>query len=374
MSYKRLIKERHLITLWISQVLSCVGDQLYGIASVWIAVQQGGPKAGFVAASGSIAGFCLGLFGGVYADRWNRRTTMIVVDVLRAAVVLALAISAHFTPLTLWQLGLASACVASLGSLFEPSIQASIPELTKKSGTRQAMNALMLVNHRLARTIGPGVAGLLVAMMPIHHFFTLDAITFGISAIAIASLGRHYNWKSSVMPAKQGVSGVIHDIASAARLVRGHQELVWTLGIYIASNIAWHAGFIVGFALWAKQVLHSDVGTFGTLIACYGVGSVLSNIVMGTVTSRRRMFFVSFSEVIFGIGFCIVALANNLPLACFGAALAATGGPMGDIFLVAMIQEDMPREFIGKVYSLRMFIANFGAAVGLLSAPALLAR
>jgi len=60
-----------------------------------------------------------------------------------------------------------------------------------------------------------------------------------------------------------------------------------------------------------------------------------------------------------------------LPIACFGSALAATGGPMADIVLMVMMQTDMPRDVLGKVFSLRYFVMFLGSALGLLVAPAL---
>lgn len=124
MEYLRIFQQAHLLRLWLSQVFSAVGDQLCSIAVIWISVQNGGASAGFVAAAGSLAGLALGLIGGVYADRWNRRTTMIAVDFLRAAVVFVLASIGNYIPLTLWHLGIAAVLVSALGSLFEPALQA----------------------------------------------------------------------------------------------------------------------------------------------------------------------------------------------------------------------------------------------------------
>jgi MFS family permease len=297
---------------------------------------------------------------------------MIAVDVLRALAVLALASTAQCMPLALWQMALASVMVSAFGALFDPSLQASIPELAQTPSTLQAMNALMMVNHRLARTVGPGCAGLLVALMPIHHFFTLDAISFLVSAAAIFSLGRNYRWKA--LPSKahaEGFAGICKDIALGAKMVWQHEQLRWSFAIYVISCVAWAAGYIIGIPLFAKQALRGDVGTFGAIVAAYGFGSVLSNIAMGAFVTRRRMFFVSISEIVFGIGFLILAFARSLPVACLGAGFAASGGPMSDIMLVAMMQCDMPREHLGKVNSLRFFIMNSGLGIGLLLAPAL---
>lgn len=369
MGYGQIAKQPHLSGLWLSQVFSSIGDQIYSIAIVWISIQTGGASAGFVTGAGSLSGMLFGLIGGVYADRWNKRTTMIVVDLLRAATVMALAVIGHFMPLNLWLLGAASVIVAGLGALFDPALAASLPELTQgDEKSLQAMNALMQVNHRLARTIGPLVAGWLVAVTALHHFFTVDAFTFIVSALVVFLIRGNYKWKPE-QPAQKGLAGVWNDIKRGAQIVYTHEQILWAFGLYVGANIAWAAGFMVGLPLWAKALPHADVGTYGTIVAAYGVGSVSSNIVMGTVNSRRRMLFISVSQIIFAIGFAVIAVSQNMLWACFGALLAATGGPVGDVMLMIMMQTDVPRKDLGKVFSLRQCVMYMGSSLGLMLAP-----
>lgn len=375
MAYSRILKEPHLMGLWLSQVLSSVGDQLYSIAIVWIAVETGGAAAGFVTAAGAVSGLAFGLLGGVYADRWNKRSTMIAVDLLRAAIVLSLAFIGHFMPLTLWHLGIASVLVSGLGALFDPALTACLPELCRENEAKlQAMNAMMQVNHRLARTIGPGLAGWLVAVTALHHFFTLDAVTFVVSAAAIFSIRGNYRWKPEKVPDSRGLAGLWKDIRRGASIVYTHEQMLWSFAIYIMANIAWCAAFMIGMPLWAKQLPGADVGTYGLMVAAYGVGSVSANVVMGTVVTRKRMFFISISQLIFALGFTIIVFADNLPLACFGAFLSAIGGPAGDVLMMVMLQTDVPRQDLGKVFSLRQCVMYLGGALGLALAPLLYSR
>src|SRR5439155_5845599 len=97
--YLNMLRQRHLATLWASQVLSAIGDQLHFIAVLWISIQIGGANAGFVVAAGTTAGLVCGLIGGVYADRWNRQVSMVIVDLVRGLAVLTLAVLAHLGPL-----------------------------------------------------------------------------------------------------------------------------------------------------------------------------------------------------------------------------------------------------------------------------------
>lgn len=370
MEFAKLFRHPHLLRLWVGQVLSAVGDQLYSIAVIWISVKSAGPAAGFVAAAGSIAGLCLGLLGGVYADRWNRRSTMIVVDILRALTVFSLALAGQVAPVEMWQLGLSAAVINALDSLFNPALQASLPALTENNAARlQAMNALMQMNHRLARTIGPALAGWLVAVLPIHHFFSLDAISFLISAVAIFSISKRFAWKAEPdQKSRNGLAGIWDDICSGARVVRGHRQICWGFIFDLFVSFAWSTGFVIGFPLLIKENLHGDVGAYGAIVAAYGVGAVLSNLVVGNIACRRRMLWISNSNFTFLVGFSMVAFAPNLAIACLGSALSAVGGPIGDIPLTIMMQMDLPGKDLGKAYSLRTFVCAVGNSLGLLSA------
>ncbi|MBW2282716.1 MAG: MFS transporter [Deltaproteobacteria bacterium] len=86
--------KRGLSLLWAGQLLSGIGDRLHAVALMWIAVEAVGERAGFVAAAGPAAQLLLGLLGGVYADRWDKRRAMLVADLLRTAAVASLAAAA----------------------------------------------------------------------------------------------------------------------------------------------------------------------------------------------------------------------------------------------------------------------------------------
>src|SRR4051794_39671751 len=184
MGVLRVLRQRHLAILWVGQVLSALGDQLYDIAVLWIAVQLVGGAAGLVAAAGRGASLVCGLLGGVYADRWNRRTIMIAVDLIRAGVVGTLPVLAGLGVLQLWHLAAVAVVVDGLDALFTPALQASLPALSGDRQTLQAAGGMMDVPQRLARVLGPGLAGLIIGVLPLTHFFTLDAASFVISALA----------------------------------------------------------------------------------------------------------------------------------------------------------------------------------------------
>lgn len=369
MGFLKVLRIRHLAILWLSQVLSAIGDFFYLIAVMWIAVKVAGSAAGIVAAAEAGSMLLFGLLGGVYADRWNRRTTMIAVDILRAIAVGILPVLALTGTLQFWHLVVVAVIVGSLGALFDPALQASLPALTGNPQILQATNGLMDVTRRLARALGPSMAGVLIIFLPLAHFFTLDAISFTISAFAVFSLGRRFAWKPERSQVTiGGVKGVLQEIGGAMRLIRAHRSLAWIFGSYGIINIVWSMGFTVGVPLLSARVLGGNIGAYGLIVGAYGVGNVISNLVIGSLTIHRRVLTIFTGKLILGGGFFLLAFAPALSVALFGSALAAVGGPMGDIMLLTMIQTDLPSNQIGKVYSLLMILQSAGASIGLLLA------
>ena len=369
MNFLRVLRQRHLAILWSSQVLSAIGDYLYSIAVIWLAVKVAGSAAGIVAAAQAGSALLFGLLGGVYADRWNRRKTMMIVDLARAAAVGVLPVLALTGTLRLWHLIIVAVIVGSLGALFEPALLASLPTLTGDARILQAANGLMDVTRRLARALGPSLAGALILLFPLAHFFTLDAISFVISSLAVLALGSRFAWKPELATDQAAnARSVPGEIAGAIRLVLRHRAIAWMFATNWMVALAWSAAFTVGIPLLADHTLGGSVGVYGLIVGAYGVGNVISNLIIGSVTIHRRVFVMLLGRLIVGGGFLFMVSAPILPVALLGSALAATGGPMADIPLLMMIQTELPSNQIGKVYSLSMVLEYGGSTLGLLLA------
>lgn len=363
--------------LWMGLVLSAIGDTLYSIAIVWIAMEAVGSAAGVVAAAQGAATLSLAPIGGVLADRIDRRRTMIAADLLRGIVVATLPIAAAFGPLRLPHLIFVAVALGALTALFTPALQASVPSLVDGEEELHGANALFDTTFRIARAIGPSLAGLLAATISIPHFFTLDAVSFLLSAFAVSSLSRAIGPADDPKTGRgapiPGPRAVLRELAGAVGLAREHHALSWALAALLVINATWSCAFTVGAALFAERVLGSDVGAYGLLVGAYGAGNVASSLVLGNLApgSRTRTLFLG--HMILGVGFMLFSAAPTLPLAMAATALAAIGGPLGSISMISMIQTELPRSQIGKVFSLRMCAEHGGSALGLLAAAPLFA-
>jgi MFS family permease len=341
---------------------------------MWLAVKTSGSNAGFVAAAQGIAVILFGMLGGVFADRWNRRVSMILVDIIRALVVLVLPVLALNGLLQFWHLAVVSFIIGAVGSLFDPALQASLPALTGgDEGTLQATNGLMDITQRLARLIGPSLAALLVVFMPLAHLFTLDAVSFAVSALVLLALGSKYAWKpEQTTDRKKGPHGILQEAGEGVQVVAGNSGIRAAISSNIVGNFVWGISFVVGVPLLASRVMGHTIGVYGLIIGAYGVGNVIGNLIIGSMHIRRRVLSIYLGRIVLGGGFTLLAFAPNVPLALLASFLAAFGGPMGDIMTTMMIQE-LPENQRGKAYGLMSMMGYAGYALGLLVAVPLFA-
>lgn len=234
---------------------------------------------------------------------------------------------------------------------------------------------LMDGTRRLALALGPGLAGVLVAVVPLAAFFALDALTFAVSALTVLRVGRGVR---AARPRPVGMTragrGVLRDLTEGFATARNHPAIAWFIAAVAASNVGWAAAFQVGVPLLADRTLGGDVGAYGLIVGAYGAGSIASNAAMGTIAVRRPRAYLVGGRFVMALGLFVLALAPGLPAAMLGAALAAAGGPMGDIVSLALMHRDLPPDRFGRVYALRTTAGNLGAATGLLAAGPFFAR
>ncbi len=372
MQFIAVLKKPYLALLWASQVLSAMGDQLFLIALLWIAVKQVGSSAGIVTAAGSLAAVLFALLGGVFADRWRKNWTMIFTDIIRAIMVGMLPLLIWLGYIQFWHLLTVIIVVEALGALFDPTLQASLPLLTDDSKMLYTANTLMDASQRLARILGPGMAGVLLLILPLTHFFTLDAVSFTISALTLFAISKHFPKRVSQEPISHVKNPIVKDVGVAFHLLRKHSSLTWALVSLGLVNIAWSAAFTVGVPLLVSQRLHGNAGTYGLIVGAYGVGNILSLCIVSALPFRlrQRLTLMFVGEIVLGAGFLLLASASTVLIASLGAIIAAIGSPVGDLMLLTMIQTDFSQEHVGKIYSLRKMIGVMGLTCGmLLAAP-----
>lgn len=373
MNYIQVLKEPKMAALWISQVLSAFGDHLYMLAAIWMAVQSFGSKAAFIAAAISIGRISFGILGGVLADRFNRGAIMVTSDVIRFLAVITLPIAALYGPINFWHLMFVGLAIGVFSALFDPALQASLPLVSPSPKSLPALNGLIDITQRIARTVSPTLAGFLVALFPLHHFYTIDAVSFLVSAAGIFALSAHIKWNDPITKSVHPTH-IISDLLEGFNAVKDHKLIsAGLLTTFVMSGL-WGCAFTVGIPILIKTTLAGDIGDFGFIVGAYGLGNVLANIIMSNIQIHRKALVMFAADFVLGIGFIVIAFSHWLPLSLLASTFAALGGPMGELITLNLITSEIHNSHLGKALSFRLLATNAGYSLGLLIAAPLYAH
>lgn len=195
----------NLILLWVGQFISCIGDQFFSIAGsllvFTLAMQEGhagaAAKTGLMGALRAAPALLFGLFGGVLADRVDRRRLMIAADVARAVLFLGAWHAWQWGLLAWWMLPLAAFLCYSFSAAFEPARNALIPQLAA-GAPLLTVNSIFQTSMQAAFMLGGlavGVLGLTATTSPgqasaesLALLVSLDGATFVVSALFLLAI------------------------------------------------------------------------------------------------------------------------------------------------------------------------------------------
>ncbi|MEH0928637.1 MFS transporter [Micromonospora sp. CPCC 205558] len=344
--------------LWSAAVSSRFGDALRTPALALLAatVTRDPRIIAAVTVAGQLPPLLFGLLGGVYADRWDRRRTMALVDGVRAVVVAALAVVVALNRVSVLVLLVAAFLLAALGTLFDSASFALLPALVPPDALPRANGRLQAGSAVAGGFLGAPAAGVLFAAAPALPF-AVDAVTFAAAALLVLALAPAA--RTSVETPR---GSVWSEIVEGLRWLRGHQTLRRLALLAAASNLA-ISGLLAVLVLYALDVLRVPPAGYGLFAAAAILGGVAGALGaarlaagLGTVPALRAVLA---AQTVALTGF---ALARHPVPGGIALAVFAAGTVVWNSLSASYGQRQVPSELLGRV----------GAAqrmVGLLTAP-----
>lgn len=178
------LRQRNFALLWFGGLISMLGDWSLQIALPFYIYQVTGSTlaTGAMFITGTVPRILLGSVAGVFVDRWDRKRTMVIANILLCfCILLLLAVqSAHH----LWIVYLVAALEATIAQFILPAEQSLLPQLVSQDHLVPA-NALNALNNNLALLIGPALGGALVARFGLYAAVVLDGLSYALAALLI---------------------------------------------------------------------------------------------------------------------------------------------------------------------------------------------
>ena len=340
-------RNRNFFALWMGQLLSQIGDSFVLVAILFVINSlTGSPLAlGVLAVVATLPQLFLGLIGGVFVDRLDRKLVMIVSDIVRGLAVLALLLVQRADQLYI--LYLVSFVMATVGVFFNPARNAIIPGIVSCEGLLTA-NALMQANQIISVILGASIAGLVVGWLGPASAFIFDSCTFAFSAAAIATMNiPPVNCNSGKTSGRviwnQMVEGLLY--------IRHSSPLLHAIITTAVATFGFGAIMVLGI-IYLDEILGMGAEGFGFLYAFQGLGVVIGGALIGRLASQARTNrVVGGCMVILGLSIIAFAVAPSYPLVLVAVAIIGLSIVAARAALVTLTQSLVPNEKLGRVES-----------------------
>jgi MFS family permease len=296
------------------QSISLIGTWMQMAAQSWLVLSltHSATKLGLIVALQTLPVLLLGPYGGVIADRVDKRRLMVILQSMMGLQALTLGVLTITGEVRLWQIG-TLAVLLGLNNAFEnPARQSFMLEMVGAADLRNAVSLnSVLVN--VARSIGPAIGGILIATVGEGVCFLFNAASFAAVVTSLLTLDR-----SALHPSPPAVRAP-GQLREGLRYVRRTPELgVPLLMMALAGCLAYE--FQVSLPVMARQGLHVGATGYGFMTAAMGVGAVAGGLLVAA-RGRTGLHTLVLAAAAFGVVLGLATLAPTLPLELLALAL-----------------------------------------------------
>ena len=277
-----VLRRRNFALVWLGGLASLTGDWALFAGLPLVVYQMTGSTLalGLTAIANSVPRLLLGSVAGVFVDRWDRRRTMLVADLLLGLVLLPMLLVTSAD--RLWLLVVALMVESSIAQFYKPAEGALLPRLVPSEELVTA-NALNSLNTNLARLVGPSVGALLVSLGGIGGVVLFDATSFFVAGLVLLLV--RVEARPEPLAGSRDVGSVWREWLAGLALVR--TQLTPRV-IFIFLAITGLGEGIMGtlFVAFTRRVLHGDELAYAWLISAQAVGGVVGGVVLGRFGRR----------------------------------------------------------------------------------------
>jgi MFS family permease len=348
--------------------VSQFGDWLYNLALIALVFERTRSPAwaGLTTAARVVPIVALGPLGGVIADRFDRRRVMVACDLVRLALMVALAlIAAARLPIAIAPVIAALATAAATPYL--PCVAATTPRLVSDADLPGA-NAARSAVAGAAIIAGPALGGVLLLLGAPAFAFLLNAATFGLSSLAVLAIPGGEAFRPGPQQTRPG--GLLRGVAAGAAVLRAHPWALRLVGADIMCSIVYGMQTVLLILVASR----AGLGThgYGYLFAGIGAGSLA-----GTALASRalrcphpRAVLVAALAAV-GLPMPLLAVAHWPAAAIVLVAVSGVGAILVEVLTETGLQRMLPPETFGRAYGLALPASLGGIVAGSLIAPLL---
>jgi DHA3 family macrolide efflux protein-like MFS transporter len=313
-AYGRLFRNRNFVALWLGQTVSFIGDYFYFLAiPIMVEKLTGSALAvGLSVIASTLPTLLLGPIAGVFVDRWDRKRTMIVADVLRGLLVLACLLVK--TPDQVWVYYIVGFLMACVSRFFFPAQNAVLPLIVPDKNDLLAANGLMQIVQTAGFLIGPALAGFSIGFWGERVAFLADSATFFISAAFVITMTVPRTTRGQQVAGGQ-VSAVLGEMWEGVSYLFGNRTMVGVLLCLAVVQLGVGAMNVVWVPFMRRTFGLGPEG-LGAVDTAQGIGMAIGGVTLGFMAARvKKTRLAGWSIIFIGGMIALVGLAPSFSLA-----------------------------------------------------------
>ncbi|MDG7009128.1 MAG: MFS transporter [Nitrososphaerota archaeon] len=348
-SYGALFRNRSFSYLWVGQLISQSGDAVFDVALLWLVLVTTGSTAlvGLTQAAVLLPAVLVSPFAGVYADRTNRRTVMVVSSLFQGIVTLAVSLLYAADSLDFSFLILLVLLLYAGAQFYRAASGAIIPSIVSRENLGAA-NGLFSLSQSFNQLLGYSIGGIVILALGPEVPITYDSLTFFVAALMMLLIAKSYGMPRADPTSSAGKSSFTRDFKEGMGFVR--RSRIFLQLIFFGLVINFFASALTALlAPYAKFWVHGDASTYGFLSAAFALGMIVGSVLVGRVNFRSYVGKLLFFGVMaFGALFALVGFVTTVPVAlalfaAMGVVLAVVNVPIN-----ALVQTQVPNEMLGR--------------------------
>jgi MFS family permease len=360
-SLQRTLINRDYAKLWYGQAVSSIGDTVFGTTLIlWVSqvLARGLPWApaavsGILVAAGAAVAL-VGPVAGVFVDRWNRKSTMMRTEVIRAAMVAGLT-GLSFVPVRDLPVGLWLAAVYLVvfvlnasGQFFSPARFATTGDVVHGEEDRTRAAGLAEATTSAAGIIGPPIAALLLLTVGFQWALAANAASYAASYLSIRFLPLPARPHQPATP-RVGETSVRAEFSVGLRLFARNRFLVTLLTVTLICQCGTGAISALN-VFFVTRDLHASSRLFGIAETAVGVGFIVGALVAGRIVRWIGARALTWSGLLAtGVLAAGYALQRSFPAGLVMLAIYAMPIAMLNTAVVPLLLAAAPREYLGRV-------------------------
>jgi MFS transporter, DHA3 family, macrolide efflux protein len=358
-----LFQHRGLKLIFIANLVSMIGSGMNTAAVTWFILEATHSEMSLstLVALQTVPALLMLPFTGVIIDREDRRHLIMLLDALRGALILTVALLAFRNQVLIWHLYAMGMLVAAGFWMFWPTITALIQELSPESEFVGA-NTMLLAGVQGGWMIAGAIVGFVYERIHLGGVLALDAATYAVSLICYFAV-RKGKVTVRVRELPSHVTGdawtrYLHELREGVHYLQ-HKRYILRLGISWSIFIAGMLTQGVTTAPLSDRILHAGARGYGWLNAGWAIGAFTSTLYapmfIRQLHGRRS---VACAMAILALSLTVAPLSGSLAIAVMCYAAMGSGRGLAGVAISSTMMEMVPKHFMGRVQNTFFFIGT----------------